>query len=49
MGNSEVRYKILGAGVQSLEQALGRNRLRWLRQFLLMPTERLSSCTLFLE
>lgn len=47
MSNPEVRCKILGSRIQSLELAL--NALRRLEHALHVPTERLPHCTLFFK
>lgn len=49
VSRSEVRCKVLGLGIQSLEQVLSQNRLKRLGHILRMPKERLPCCTLFYE
>lgn len=49
VSNSEVKFKLLGSMVQSLEQTLNQNRLRWLGHALRMSTEFRPRFTLFFE
>lgn len=49
LNNSELGHKVRGPTVQSLEQVVIQNRLRWLGCVLPMVTERLPRCTMFFE
>lgn len=49
VSNSEVRLKVLGSRVKSLEQAINQNRSKWLGHILHISTEQLLRCTLSLQ
>lgn len=44
MGNSHVRYNLLGLRIQYLEEPLKVNSLRWLEHISRMPVQRLPYC-----